>query len=532
MDSFFHCGDIDNKFQSIIKLCQTSIRKKIKGFIVFDRTILVDRIVQILKERTRNAYIILCGNYINIEGVAPDGNDNLLLNGISVNQTTGEVTIGGKVRLKLTVVFFYVWSQLLIVNILGLFSGLIFRDKKLTMPGTIFYGMVLNQILHDGTDKRFKDYCDNGPIKPLVDATTIFVQEVKNNGSYSSKDLVYTNNPISKLLYESNLTVKERIAVLFLQIHYALAYIPQLINEPLMSLLAKDIAVCPVVIALDKFNKVKNILLTNSSLYFQPLWMRGPSEKKFSTHLILYSQNDKYAVYKNDKTKVSSAGVSSMFADEYWVWTESRKNELEALDNTKKVHVVGPILWYRKGECSIVKKEAGEIRIAIFDIVPIRPNERNKIGIFRNQYITENMILFIKHIVSVIEEIKIDTGRNIKLYIKHKRPHSNIHDERYLDYVQELIEIDTLKLVPNDINLYSFLDSCDLTINATYTSVAYISSYLKKHAVFFDPVDEIHPVYDPSPYISFASNKGELLELVKKNIFDNDLSVIQQLANP
>jgi hypothetical protein len=518
MNSFFHCGEIDNKFQSIIRLCQTNIRKKTKDFIVFDKTILVDRLVQIITERIRNAYIILCGNHINNEGIVPDENEILLLNGISINQTTGGISINRKARLKLAAVFFYVWSQLLIVNMLGLVSGLMFRGKKLTAPGTIFYGMVLNQILHHGTDKRFKDYCDNGPIKPLVDATTIFVQEFKKKGSYSSKDLMYTNSPVSKLLYESNLTVKERITVLFLQVQYALVYIPELINTPLMSLLAKDIAICPIVLALDKFNKIKNILITNSSIYFQPLWMRGPPEKKFITHLILYSQNDKFAVYKHDKLDGITTGVSNIIADEYWVWTEGRKKELEIKVKSKYIHVVGPILWYREDKDCIFKKEADEIRIAVFDVIPINPKVSNKIGILRNQYTTENMLLFIQHIVSVIEEIKEDANGNIELYIKHKRPHSNIHDENYLDYIQALIENETVKLVPSDINLFSFLDSCDLTINATYTSVAYISSHLNKDAVYFDPVDEMVPVYEPSPYITFASNREELLAVVKEKV--------------
>lgn len=508
-----HTGQAFNAYNKIIIKIEKNLNNKIISIFKFNKTIIVDRLIQVIVDLSRNTYIELCKKRIddNLEMI-PDEIEQLKLKNIIINSLTGNVQITNKLIIKSLSIYVYFWLKLFLFNLCSL---IVFeKDSK---KAVLFYGLGSKAIIYKDSDQRFIEFCKYGPIRPLNNFEKLIMQEFSFTGSLSDRTVLYRRYPIEELLCHSNLSISQRIELLIKQIQFLIIYLYVIVRNPIILLLAKDVVYLPLFILLDKYNYIDSVIITNSSFYFQPLWIRGPNTKKYKVHNIHYSQNDKPVTYIFDKLDVNSPAVSKIYSDVHWVWTSGRKEEVIKRGHNGEVNVVGPILGYLQDNVNI-KKDDEIIKIAIFDILPVKPNYRAAIGVIRNPYITENMILFIKNIVSVIDSIHKEENIKIDLYIKHKRSHSHIHDEIYLEYIRELINNGTLKLIPDDENLYTLLSQCALAINAAYTSVAYICNHLKREAVYYDPAHELLPTYEPSNYITFINNKQALLEYVRNKL--------------
>ena len=73
-------------------------------------------------------------------------------------------------------------------------------------------------------------------------------------------------------------------------------------------------------------------------------------------------------------------------------------------------------------------------------------------------------------------------------------------------------------------NIYSAIYSSDLSITFPFASPAYVSSELKREAIFYDPTSKLKSIYEKNDYIKLISGKENLnrhiskLVLSKKNI--------------
>jgi polysaccharide biosynthesis PFTS motif protein len=507
MKDFYHCGQAYSAYNKVITKCERTLNNAMDTvFLNISKKDYVERIIQALMKETRIPFIQLCRKNID-EGhvMIPDSEQKLILNGVQINQSTGEFKISLRLFIKCFVHYFYDSFRLLFFNI----SGLFISNKIFDKPTILFFGISFKQIKSNESDESFVDFCRNGPISPLSQAEKLVIQDSDIKGTVSNSNFVYDKKPIEKLLHDSDLRPSARFNMLLLQIKYFFMLLLEIIKRPLTILIARDVASYAAIKVLDKKNKISHVLITNSFVYEQPLWMRLDAQRQLKVHMVLYSQNDKLAEFKYDKLKVDFMIMNKVKADEYWVWTEGRKKEIQEYKKDLNVNVVGPILWYLPEQRDI-NDNSQEINIAVFDVLPLLPEKRSSHGVIRNQYTTENMLGFINDIVDVIDVLKSRSSKRVNLYIKHKRAYEQIHDYNYTNRVQELIESGRIINVENNINLYSFLNKCDLTINSPYTSVAYISNSLKKDAIYYDPANEINPNYEELPYIKFVSGRNEL----------------------
>ena len=102
---------------------------------------------------------------------------------------------------------------------------------------------------------------------------------------------------------------------------------------------------------------------------------------------------------------------------------------------------------------------------------------------------------------------------NIKIFIdiKHKRVVKKKQNKSYFDFLDELIfKNKRFSIIDANVNLYAILKTADLSISVPYTSTAYISSELKKDALYYDPFGELIPTFEKTKFISFASNLFDL----------------------
>ena len=98
-------------------------------------------------------------------------------------------------------------------------------------------------------------------------------------------------------------------------------------------------------------------------------------------------------------------------------------------------------------------------------------------------------------------------------------PKKGLHDSGYLDYIQQLvIQNSNFKLIDNETNLFTLLEECHLSISVPYTSTAYVASFLKKPAVYYDPFAELIPKYEDNSFIYFASEYEELKKITNNII--------------
>jgi polysaccharide biosynthesis PFTS motif protein len=69
------------------------------------------------------------------------------------------------------------------------------------------------------------------------------------------------------------------------------------------------------------------------------------------------------------------------------------------------------------------------------------------------------------------------------------------------------------------VNLYSLISNIDVAIVVPYSSVAYVADSLNTPAIYFDPNQNVIPIYEETKKITFASGKDDLKEKLKTLLF-------------
>jgi polysaccharide biosynthesis PFTS motif protein len=294
------------------------------------------------------------------------------------------------------------------------------------------------------------------------------------------------------------------------------------IQNPLLTLLGRDIAYAAAVRALDSRRMIEAVVITNSVYPAQPLWMRGPAARGFRVHMVWYSQNAKPLVYKgcvpDECTYSDEPRCRHICVDETWVWTKGFEKWLRGLGLTGPIHVVGPILWYLHERPTIHKDT--DIRVVVCDVTPLRDDVALQIGLAENYYSGTNMIRFIEEILWCCRELEERSGRPVHLSLKHKRSYNmKTHDPRYIEYIGRLSAPGGgIELIPFETNMYALFADSDLVIVAPYSSPAYVASTVGIRAIYFDPTKELLPTFEPAPLVAFASGRAELLRVALEAI--------------
>ena len=133
------------------------------------------------------------------------------------------------------------------------------------------------------------------------------------------------------------------------------------------------------------------------------------------------------------------------------------------------------------------------------------------------------MIRFVEEIVQESRIFESIVGRPVRILIKHKREiKKEFHDQAYSDFIKDMTCLrKDIDLVPHNENLYSLIDSCDLSVAIPFTSTVNVSSHIKKPAIYFDPLQQLLPTHEASPLLKFASGRKELLQAMQQIVSDS-----------
>ncbi len=513
---------IYNSFDDLIRLAETAAEKQIFQYGSIINKVLRERTIQRIVQMVFYPYCANCtmrakmGNY-----PFPSKEEILKLDGVLVDCKTGKLKLTSKLFFRLWLDYLVEWLRIMT----NLISGFFAADKKHNQSATWIFGLGYTDLTAGGSETAFEAFCKRGPIKPLTEAEYMIIQEMDLHKPMIH-GMVYTRNPLHYQLRKCHIGFLSRLQLLVNCLFDLIKYLAITVRQPLMAVLSKDIIQYGVVRSLDENRLIRSVIITNSSFFQQPLWMRWPDNRNFRVHELHYGQNAIPFLYKDDQV----AGIFPPFrhvkVDEHWVWTEGYKSFIKETGHKGPIHVVGPIVWYLP-EKNEIKRIGKKITIAVFDVAPVYQSVADKMGIIYYYYTANKLIEFLAGIITVCEELTKELNRDIRIILKSKRHFTEgLHDKSYIDYVNMIQRrYQQIEVADYRSNIFSLIDECDFSVSIPYTTVPYVAAYLQKPAAYYDPYSELIFTNEPSPYIQTASGKQELKQLIENIVLSTTSSI-------
>ena len=390
-----------------------------------------------------------------------------------------------------------------------------FKNKKIS----IFYNLPFQDYF---SGKNFYNFCKNGPIKIIKDDKNITLVNFPTTLKKNNDNFIFSQNIFETISGE--LSIHSKIKILGKLIFNFIYYFKNLIFNPILSILGKEIIQTDIIRLLNSENNLIDIYFTVSNDQYQEIWFDGLIKQNFTSHMIFYSNN--YSSYprvlKNEKIDGSNIvrvpHLKFIKANKFWVWTEGFSKLLQEVGvNKNNINIVGPILMYLEEET--IKLDKSIYNVIIFDSFPfVNTGNFGDINSYNN---FNNMKKFVDDIITIIQEIELNLKCRIKVYLKtkkllnHKDKRNKNRDFRYIKYLNSIS--DRVEILHKNVNLFSLIRSSSLTITYPFLSPAYIGAYLKQKTLFYDPSSNLKEIYEKNKSIEFISDK----ETLRNNVFNH-----------
>ena len=378
------------------------------------------------------------------------------------------------------------------------------------VPTTLAFGIGIENLIAGGGDARFLAYCRYGPIAPLARAERLVVHSVQPIVSTEPGRVRYHRFPLFAALRWRGLGPRAWLRGLADHVTVLISFGRTVVRCPAAVILGRDAAYHAAAAALNRVAGVREVVLTNSNYSAQALWMGMLPGGRYRAHMVWYSENSVPIVYSDDPVDAPLSNFRFIRVDEIWVWTAGFQAFLEKLGCRAIYHVVGPILWYLPEAPE--PQDNDEIRVAVFDVTPVRADVALRIGAIGNYYSTANMIRFIEDILHACAEAERIIGKRVKILLKHKRSYKPAHDTEYISLIEKISGPgQAIELVSPDANMYSLVSGCDLAVVIPYSSPAHVATSLGHPVVYYDPTMTVRPVFARHPLLTFVAGRENLV---------------------
>jgi hypothetical protein len=411
-------------------------------------------------------------------GSLPADDVQVIFGGIYIN-SDGSIRLLPKKLLKLFIRFFTQWIYILVKILTSLRMSAVHRQE------TLLYGVGSHDLIVEGSDERFLNFCLAGPILPLATASHIFIQATHGIDSMRPDYVKFCRNPLLMAMSHSGLSLRVWTYALAQHLLAMGSYFRALYYCPAMLLLGDDIAIHATAATLNRERLIRDVIFTNSNYDSQPLWFWALPNRTYSSHIVWYSQNHFPISYEDESQVVPFPNLRYIRADVQWVWSEGFKDFLSGLCPKCSYKVVGPIVWHLRTR--LIQTRGKTKKITLFDVTPITEEAEKKFGLLRNLFSEKNVSMFIQDTVDVAEALSQETGIEIEVVLKHKRLHTNIHSSEYIQKISYLVDAGAIKLIEPSYNLYDLILDSDVVIVFPYSSAIYLSKKLGKEAFWYDP---------------------------------------------
>ncbi len=406
-------------------------------------------------------------------------------------------------------------------RIAGVFLN-IFNQEIPALDSKQFDTLVMGLSDHEFTPSGlnfFEFLKDETRIEPLSNNKNIYVLAELNNSPLIENDgaLIAHNKPFN--LYEVGFKrVSNAFKELFSTLYLFLSIILKSYGRSsFLHFISEDILLTPRIERfLQQFSKKRDVVLTNSMISNQPIWLDLFKNTGGNIWMVFYSSPFYCSVYNHQPAYEECEPI-----DRYWhcthfaVWNEEMKNYLIRLNfDPNKIFVLGPIIFGKKHSTS---QSLNTIPIVtIFDIYPWNLElfaARFGIGNYHNNF--QNMRSFISDIYSALLE---NLGANqFKLILKSKKNHkpwlsSEYHQFLTTTFVKypEATLYDTNKLA------VELVANSNLIFSAPFTSTAFIGSSFNIPSYYYDPTARLRDYKRVTKEPSLISGKVALSTLISE----------------
>jgi len=444
-------------------------------------------------------------------GSLPADEEQVIFRGMHIN-SDGSIRLLPEKFLKLLIMFLAQWSHILVMILTAL------RMSSARRQVTLMYGVGLPDLIAEGSDARFLNFCLAGPIFPLATADHILIQAMHDIDSTRPDWVTFGRNPLLMALCRSGLSF--RLWMYTLAQHFLAmgSFFRAVCCCPALILLGGDVTLHAAATALNRERLIKDVIFTNSNYDSQPLWFWALPNRTYTSHIVWYSQNQFPISYKDESQVVPFPNLRYMRADVQWLWSEGFRDFLSSLCPECSYKVVGPIVWHLH---TGLKKTTGRAKkITLFDVTPINEETEKKFGLLRNLFSEKNVFMFIQDVVDVTEALSQESGIEIEVVLKHKRLHHTIHSSEYIRKIACLVDAGAIKLIEPSFNLYDLILNSDLVIVFPYSSAVYLAKNLGKEAFWYDPTNTLEWKYGV-PEFPLVQGKNSLAKQIGKALVNN-----------
>jgi polysaccharide biosynthesis PFTS motif protein len=280
---------------------------------------------------------------------------------------------------------------------------------------------------------------------------------------------------------------------------------------PYLALIAKDLFLAKILRLLDEKNLVKELILTNSSIYQQPLFMHRNFNSNYKKSMAWYSVNSKWFIFKHHlKSYTYLPLFKRINVERHYVWNEDQLNWLSKEVNLDAEMIVSGPIMFRPRLAKIEKKNRELLNIFVFDVAPFE-NGSNQERVYGKSFIYYSDEICIKFIQDLVSWAEI--WENVRLHVKCKRKYSEYHSLKYRQYLDSLRSNKKVSFIDEGTDL-NLIMSChaDLVACIPFTSVSYVAESYGVPSTYYDPSERLLLNYDLGKNQSFLSGKNELVK--------------------
>ena len=244
------------------------------------------------------------------------------------------------------------------------------------------------------------------------------------------------------------------------------------------SILFKELVIAKFFNKAEKNTISNKYMFNNSSWIYKPCWTYEAQKKGAEIILYFYSTNIKGLKLK-DKIPSIAIGYESMNWPNYYVWDIYQHNFIKSIiSNKSNITIVGPITFVDSKEFF---HKSNRIKIAIFDILPMRNEKYTSLGQEIEYYIPKITNKFLIDIYEVAKKY------NILILWKIKRDITKqIHPDS-LRFIEEFSLMKNVYRIDPNIAASRVIEKSDAVISIPYTSTAIEAKHIGTPSIYYDP---------------------------------------------
>ena len=381
------------------------------------------------------------------------------------------------------------------------------KNKKKTI---FIFSLTKEQIFRNSSLHEFHNFLHSKKIN-MTKKNEILIEcrGILRNKRYSNL-IVTLDIPLN--IFTVKFSLQQKIMLLFIFLRRLSTLIKSFNNSQSMYLVYKQYIFDESVYLLFLSENQVNKVITGPGNYkYQPVIFEM-SEYTGERVMIWYSSNSVPNKYKSKLEnldrhyKLEEGFLKQMKIDTHWVWTNQHKKYLRKLTSAN-IFVKQSMVFYN---CPKKINYSKKYDIVIFDVTP----QNSKSEFSNTIYAFPPAKEFIDEIIESAMLVSQKLGRDINIYIKHKRSFSKNHSSRYITYIDNLAENGKLFVLPLNANLYKTIAESRMIIGYPFTSPVVIGQELKIPSIYYSSSNLLSK-YNKNDFIQ---DKFKLRKFIEKKL--------------